>query len=156
VGLDTYAVARGEDGKWRAAPDKPFEGLCLIGGMHSGGAGSSSIRGKVYGEAVEAATGESLYQRRIEPETVTEMARRLRAAVEQAKRVGSRIGERELGVLDERGRLQLDERGQVRIESEQIPVLEVAGQEIHVEEAEDLARWFEVCAEHGYAVEGWW
>jgi hypothetical protein len=35
-------------------------------------------------------------------------------------------------------------------------VLDVAGEAIHAQEAEDLARWFEVCAEHGYAVEGWW
>jgi len=105
---------------------------------------------------VRAATGESLYQERIEPERVAQMARRLRAAVEDAKRAGLRAGDRELGVLDEQGRPELDEHGRLRIETEEIPVLDVAGEEIHAEEADDLAQWFEVCAERGYAVEGWY
>jgi hypothetical protein len=118
MGLDTFARTRGEEGKWESAPDQPFEGLRLCGGMYSGGADSSSIRGKVYAELVEQATGESLYQRHIEPPRVAEMARRLRAVVDDAKRSGTL--------------------------------------ELHPQEAEDLARWFEVCAERGYAVEGWW
>lgn len=42
------------------------------------------------------------------------------------------------------------------METEEIPVLDVAGCKIHAGEAEDLARWFEVRAERGYAVEGDW
>lgn len=156
MGLDTFATTQGADGEWRPAPDEPFEGLNLVGGMCSGGTDSSSIRGKVYAAVVAAATGESLYQDRIEPARVTEVARLLRAAVEEAKRVGMRAGERELAAIDDDGRLQLDEHGRLRMELEEIAVLDVAGCEIDAGEAEDLARWFEVCAEHGYAVEGWW
>jgi hypothetical protein len=118
MGLDTFATTRRGDGKWEPAPDEPFEGLRLCGGMYSGGSDSSSIRGKVYAELFEEATGESLYQHRIEPARVAEIARRVRATVDEAKREGTL--------------------------------------EIDPEEAEDLARWFEVCAERGYAVEGWW
>src|SRR6266511_4140340 len=118
MGLDTFAMTRRKDGEWEPAPDEPFEGLRLCGGMYSGGADSSSIRGKVYAELVQGATGESLYQQRIEPERVAEMARRLRVSIDEAKREGTL--------------------------------------EIDPEEAEDLARWFEVCAEHGFAVKGWW
>jgi hypothetical protein len=156
MGLDTFATTRGSDGDWRVAPDGPFDGIRLCGGMCSGGADSSSIRGKVYAEVVAAATGESLYEERIEPARVAEMARRLRAAVEAAKQVGTTTGVRELGVLDEDGRLQFDDQGRLQIESDVIAVLDVAGCEIEAAEAEDLARWFEVCADHGYAVEGWW
>jgi hypothetical protein len=84
------------------------------------------------------------------------MAQRLRAAVEEAKQVGIRVGERGQAALDEYGRLQLDEHHRLQMESEEIPVLDVAGCEIDAREAEDLARWFEVCAEHGYAVAGDW
>jgi len=143
VGLDTYAMARGENGEWRHAPDERFEGLRLADGW-----GTSSIRGKVYAEVVEGATGQSLYQEMIEPLTVADMAERLRAAVEEAKRAGTRVGHRDVGAVDE--------QGQHVSKWVEIPILEVAGCEVHAEEAEDLARWFEVCAEHGYAVEGWW
>jgi hypothetical protein len=156
MGLDTFATVRGADGEWKPAPDEPFAGIHLVGGMYSGGAGSSAMRGKVYANVVQAATGESLFQERIEPAAVAEMARRLRAAVEAAKRAGTRAGEREVGALDEEGRLQLDERGRLRMESEEIAVLDVAGEEIDAREAEHLARWFEVCADRGFAVEGWW
>lgn len=156
MGLDTFASVKGEDGEWHAAPDEPFAGLKLTGGMYSGGGGSSSIRGKVYADVVLEATGEGLYQERIEPEVVAEMAGRLRAAVEEAKRAGTHSGERRVGSLDEHGAPRLDEEGRLQLEHEEIPVLEVAGCEIHAAEAEDLARWFEVCAEHGYAVAGWW
>jgi hypothetical protein len=155
MGLDTYATELGADGKWHPAPDEPFAGIHLVGGMFSGGAGSSSMRGKVYANVVRAATGESLYEERIDPDRVARMAGRLRAAVEEAKRAGARTGERELGVLDEQGQPALDEHGRLRMETEEIAVLDVAGEEIHAREAEDLARWFEVCAERGYAVEGW-
>jgi hypothetical protein len=148
MGLDTYAMLRRPDGEWDVAPDEPFAGLHLVGGMYSGGAGSSSIRGKVYSEVLLEATGESLYQERIEPEKVVEMARLLRAAVEEAKRAGARSGRREIG--------ELDERGGFRTVTKKIPVLDVAGEEIEAKEAEDLARWFEVCAKHGYAVAGWY
>lgn len=148
MGLDTYAMVKRPDGEWDVAPDEPFAGLALVGGMYSGGAGSSSIRGKVYAEVVLEATGESLYQERIEPEKVAELARLLRAAVEEAKRAGARTGERAIG--------ELDEKGEFRTVTQQIPVLEVAGEEINAKEAEDLARWFEVCAKHGYAVSGWY
>jgi hypothetical protein len=137
--LDNFAMTLGEDGKWRHAPDEPFEGLRLCDGW-----GTSMIRGKVYADVVEAATGQSLYQERIEPATVVEMAGRFRAAVEQAKQAGERVGEREM--FDERGEMQ-----RVRF-----PLLEVAGCEIHAGEAEDLARWLEICAEHGYAIDSWW
>lgn len=156
MGLDTYATVPDPEGESQFAPDEPFAGLKLVGGMLSGGAGSSSIRGKVYDEVVLEATGEGLYQERIEPETVAEMARRLRAAVDEAKRTGTGTGVRRVGSLDEQGRPELDEQGRLRMESEEIPVLHVAGCEIHAGEAEDLARWFEVCAEHGYAIEGSW
>lgn len=140
MGLDTFAVTRGEDGEWHVAPDAPFEGLRLCDGW-----GSASIRGKVYAEVVVSATDESLYQERIEADVVAVVANRLRAAVEEAKRAGPRMGTRQVGV-DARG-------GPKRIE---YPVLDVAGVEIHAGEAEDLARWFEICAEQGYAVDGWW
>ena len=156
MGLDTYATALDPGGEWHMAPDEPFEGLQLCGGMLSGGAGSSSIRGKVYADVVLEATGENLYQERIEPETVAEMARSLRAAVEEAKRSGTSTGERRVGSLDDQGLPALDEHGDLRLDTEAIPVLEVAGCEIHAGEAQDLARWFEVCAERGYAVQGSW
>lgn len=143
MGLDTYAMAQDEHGQWRHAPDEPFEGLRLADGW-----GSSSIRGKVYDVVVEAATGNSLYQDHIEPPTVVEMATRLREAVERAKRTGSGIGVREVPVADE--------KGGTRIKRIEFPLLVVAGSEIHAGEAEDLARWFEVCAERGYAIDGWW
>jgi hypothetical protein len=136
-------VALDEHGKWRHAPDEPFEGLQLADGW-----GSSSIRGKVYAEVIEAATGHSLYQDHIEPPTVLEMATRLRVAVEQAKGTGSRTGVREVPVVDDKGVRTIR-----RIE---FPLLLVSGSEVHAGEAEDLARWFEICAEHGYAIEGWW
>jgi hypothetical protein len=142
LGLDTYAVTL-SDGEVQLAPDWPFEGLRLCDGW-----GSSMFRGKVYAEVVEGATGQSLYQQRIDPETVAEMAKLFRAAVEEAKRAGKRAGEREVAAVDE--------RGDRRIKLVEIPILEVAGCEIHAEEAEDLARWFEICAEGGYAIEGWW
>jgi hypothetical protein len=41
------------------------------------------------------ATGESLYQQRIDPVTVAAMAERLRGAVEEARRAGERVGERD-------------------------------------------------------------
>jgi hypothetical protein len=148
MGLDTYAKELGADGKWHSAPDEPFAGIRLVGGVLSGGTGSSSMRGKVYEDVVYAATGESLYRERIEPEVVAEMARRLRAALEDAKRAGTRPGTTEYTVFDEEGRR--------RTVSEEIAVLDVAGMEIDAEEAEDLARWFEICAKRGYAVEGWW
>jgi hypothetical protein len=156
MGLDTFATVRGADGEWEPAPDEPFAGIHLVGGVFSGGAGSSSMRGKVYANVVHAATGQSLFQERIEPPVVAEMAKRLRGAVEEAKRAGTRPGTSEHGVVDDEGRIQFDEEGRVRIESEEIAVLDVAGEEIDAREAEDLARWFEVCAERGYAVEGWW
>jgi hypothetical protein len=132
MGLDTYAMQRGADGDWEVAPDEPFDGIQLCGGICSSGQDSSSIRGKVYDLVVRAATGESLYQERIEPERVAEMARRLRTTVDAAKREGPRPGARGLEIL------------------------EVASHEINPDEAEGLASWFEVCAERGYAVEGWW
>jgi hypothetical protein len=156
MGLDTFATTQDSHGDWQVAPDEPFAGIELVGGMYSGGAGSSSIRGKVYAAVVAAATGESLYEDRIEPARVAEMAQRLRVTVEEAKRVGMRAGWREEADLDDEGRLQLDEDGRLRVASVEIPVLDVAGCEIDAREAEDLARWFEVCAEQGYAVEGWW
>ena len=156
MGLDTYAMQRGAEGDWEVAPDEPFDGIQLCGGLCSGGQDSSSIRGKVYELVVRAATGESLYQERIEPERVAAMARRLRVAVEDAKRVGTRAGNRELGVLDEQRQPKLDEHGRLRMETEEIPTLDVAGEEIYAHEAEDLAQWFEVCAERGYAVAGLW
>lgn len=156
MGLDTHAVVRGEDGNWSPAPDEPFEGLRLMGGVCSGGSDSFSIRGKVYDEVVDAATGESLYQKRIEPETVAKIARCLRAAVEEAKTAGTSIVKREYGLSKEHGlRIKLDDQGRP-VESEEIPVLEVAGCEIDAEDAEHLARWFEVCAALGYALEGSW
>lgn len=124
MGLDTFAVIVGQDGEAEPAPDEPFKGLRLCGGMYSGGSDSSSIRGKVYAAVVSAATGQSLYQDRIEPATVTAMAARFRAAVEEAKRAG-------------------------------IEVLDVAGEEINAREAEDLARWLDICAERAYAIEAW-
>jgi hypothetical protein len=140
VGLDSFAVVRGEDGEWHVAPDGPFDGLRLCECE-----GSASFRGKVYDEVVLAATGASLYQGRIDPATVAGMARAFREAVEEAKRAGQRVAERPAGV---------DERGEPRVTT--FPVLDVAGCRIHAHEAEDLARWLEVCAEHGYAVDGWW
>jgi hypothetical protein len=143
LGLDTFALARRDTGEWRIAPDEPFEGLRLCDGW-----GASSIRGKVYADVVAAATGESLYSERIEPATVADMAGRFRAAVERARRSGERVGER--SVRD------LDEHGAARTRQVQIRVLVVAGCEMHAGEAEDLARWLEVCARCGYAIEGWW
>ena len=148
MGLDTFASAKGPDGEWHAAPDQPFAGLRLVGGMYSGGQGSSSMRGKVYDEVVLEATGESLYQALIEPATVAEMARRLRAAVEEAKRAGTHAAQRRVG--------SLDEEGQFAMATEDLTAFDVGGVEIDAAEAEDLARWFEVCAENGYAVQGWW
>ena len=156
MGLDTLATMRGADGEWEPAPDDPFEGIHLVGGVYSGGTGSSSMRGKVYASVVRAGTGASLFQRRIEPAAVVEIARRLRTAVEEAKRAGTSMGTSEHGVIDDEGRIQFDEEGRLRIESKEIAVLDVAGEEIDAREAEDLARWFEVCAERGYSVEGWW
>lgn len=132
MGLDTYATQRGADGDWEVAPDEPFDGIQLCCGMCSGGQDSSSIRGKVYEQLVLAPTGESLYEERIEPARMAEMAIRLRAAVDEARTAGPRT------------------------DADGFEVLEVAGHEINPGEAEDLARWFEVCAERGHAVEGWW
>ena len=79
MGLDTFAVLSGKDseGKRSNAPDGNFVGIRLCGGMCSGGSSSSSMRGKVYAGIVEEATGESLYEEYIEPETVAEMADKL-------------------------------------------------------------------------------
>jgi hypothetical protein len=136
-------MQQGEGGEWHHAPDEPFEGLRLADGW-----GTSMIRGKVYADVVAAATGESLYQERVEPGTVADMAKQFRAAVERAKRQGTRPGQREVPVLGE--------PGAPRTKQIEISLLEVAGCEIHAGEAEDLARWFEICAERGYALEGWW
>ena len=154
MGLDSFAITQGEDGGWQPAPDESFEGIELCGGMFSDG--GSSIRGKVYDELVRAATGESLYQERIEPARVAEMARRMRTAVDGAKRAGMRTREEKLPALDADGNFQLDEDGNRRMKTFKSQVLDVAGIEIDPEEAEGLVGWFEICAEHGYTVEGWW
>ena len=156
MGLDTYAVVRGPGGEWEAAPDAPFRGITLMRSMGTGGRDSSSIRGKVYEEVVLEATGEGLRQALIAPAAVAAMARRLRTAVEDAKRRGTHPGVRTFGLLDEHGVPVLDEHGQLRTEHVEVAMLDVAGCEIEAAEAEDLARWLEVCADHGYALAGSW
>lgn len=79
MGLDSYAVLpepEDEEGYtiYPAAPDDAFAGIHLCGGMFSGGQGSSSFRGKVYADAIERATGVSLYQEYIPPDVVAKMA----------------------------------------------------------------------------------
>jgi hypothetical protein len=79
MGLDTFAVLSEKDdgGKYTTAPNEPFAGIELCGGMFSGGSASSSMRGKVYAGVVEQATGESLYTEYLEPSVVADMADRL-------------------------------------------------------------------------------
>ena len=72
MGLDTYA-ARSPDEKLTAEDEKAFADVGqLCGGIYSGDGGS--FRGKVYSDAVERVSGESLYQEWIPPETVRAMA----------------------------------------------------------------------------------
>ena len=84
MGLDNYWVDENNE----IIKDRGF-GLC--GGMFSGD-GSGSFRGKVYDDIIEEITGVSLYQERIEPAVVAEMADKL-AATSWNRKFG--IGENE-------------------------------------------------------------
>lgn len=90
MGLDTYAVIPNDPDDGEAggttAPPEPFEGINLIGGMFSGG--GASFRGKCYDGMVEEATGVSLYEEFIPPETVAEMADKLEANPPKGHRRG--------------------------------------------------------------------
>lgn len=90
MGLDTYArkdvsceCGQGTVKKLPEAAAAAFEGagISLVGGMFSGNGNTGSFRGKVYSQLVEAATGQSLYQEWIEPETVRQMADAIHNAV---------------------------------------------------------------------------
>jgi hypothetical protein len=74
MGLDTYASRVPGEVELTEDDERAFEaaGVELCGGMFSGGGGS--FRGKVYSDAVERVSGESLYQEWIPPETVREIA----------------------------------------------------------------------------------
>ena len=83
MGLDTYArkevICECGEGKVKKLPPDAataFEGagIKLCGGMLSSTGDGGSFRGKVYSKLVEAATGVSLYEEWIEPETVKEMS----------------------------------------------------------------------------------
>lgn len=74
MGLDTFARVT-VDGESRSLEDSLFEGVMLTGGMFSGG--GASFRGKVYADLIEEVTGVDLYQERIEPEVVKEMAKKI-------------------------------------------------------------------------------
>ena len=78
MGLDNYAVYPVNHPKWKDGDDLiPSElfPVQLCGGMFSDG--QSGIRGKVYNEWCEYATGMSLYQEDISPEDVKELYARL-------------------------------------------------------------------------------
>jgi len=85
MGLDTFAVLPQRVGteEYTPAPDWPFAGIELCGGIFSGGSGSSSFRGKVYNDYISEVTGVSLYQEYIPPARVREMALALEVAVQR-------------------------------------------------------------------------
>lgn len=75
MGLDTYAVMVKEDGEFEFADPALFKDVgSLCGGIFSGNGNDGSFRGKVYDQVVEEATGETLYQELIPPETVARMS----------------------------------------------------------------------------------
>lgn len=76
MGLDNFWVKPGSDD-----PTGVDVGFGLCGGLFSGD-GGSSFRGKVYENDVASITGESLYQERIDAETVRRMADDLERAAE--------------------------------------------------------------------------
>ena len=77
MGLDTYAAYGKdhnnyvEDGS-NLLPDAYFTKNNLCGGLFSGG--GPSFRGKIYDDYVTWATGETLYNEEIDPDTVKHMA----------------------------------------------------------------------------------
>lgn len=88
--------------------------------------GGASFRGKVYDEIVEQVTGESLYQERIGTKTVQEMANSLRLYADGLEGADDEVANTDTNY-------------------------EVTNGEIR-----SLAVWFEVTAEHGLEVVGWW
>jgi hypothetical protein len=77
VGLDNF-VSRSPDEVALTPEDERAladSGIALCGGLCSDG--SASFRGKVYDLFVLEATGESLYQEWLSPETLAEMAEKL-------------------------------------------------------------------------------
>ena len=139
MGLDTFAdigektdkkavlvTIKDHDGKDRQVINNALyaEAKDLCGGMLSGG--GASFRGKVYDEVVEMVTEQSLYQERIENETVQVMAMKLKEYAD---------------ALDDKKK------------DKEIPGLNY---EITVGEVKSLATWFEVTADNGMDVVGWW
>lgn len=89
MGLDSYWRIKVKDSEGKDAwvangnvrPKMEITAVC--GGMFSGH-GAESFRGKVYNEAVENISGESLYVEEMPPETVRKVAQALLAAGPQA------------------------------------------------------------------------
>jgi hypothetical protein len=73
MGLDNIAMIKVSENDYRQAPDVIFGDVELCQGMLTSG---SSFRGKVYNTAVEAITGQSLYEN-IGPDRLREMAESL-------------------------------------------------------------------------------
>ena len=140
MGLDTFAkigantdhsvvkVIKEEDGKERMVIKASIYAKvgALCGGMFSGNGTGGSFRGKVYSEFVEEVTGESLYQENITNSVVEDMATDLRLTADE--------------YADDK-----DDK-----------VVRFAPYEITVGEVRALADWFEVTAENGLEICGWW
>jgi len=78
MGLDIYALHGSEEHLTEEETSSFAEaGINLCGGMMSGNGNNGSFRGKVYAEAVEEITSESLYEEWLPPETVATMTQAL-------------------------------------------------------------------------------
>lgn len=129
MGLDNYAVIIDDFGDWKHAPNEPFKGITLCGGvMTSEGSNSSSFRGKVYNGYVREVTGISLYSEMIYPDKVKRMSRLL-------------IEELESYWKDKPDDFERD--GDCWL----YPVSK--------DEASNLTKWFQIAAKNNYAIVAW-
>jgi len=92
MGLDNYWV---EVGSTKPSGSKEMEDCNLCGGMLSG-SGFDSFRGKVYNQYVEHVTGVSLYENRIDNNTVKAMAAKLAEAQGNINRTSFEIEDSEI------------------------------------------------------------
>lgn len=129
MGLDTFAM------QIVNAPDEDFQGINLCGGVFSGGAGSSSFRGKIYNSFIEWITGDekTLYEQHTNFESVKEIRNQLALFF-----VENKDDTKAQELLDE-----IHNNGQINYP-------------IKVDEVRNLLKFFDVCVEKGYTLHGWW
>lgn len=78
MGLDTYAARRTTSGEWELAPKEAFQGIRLGVGPYTDSL-SNSFSGKVFDGLITQITGQTLFEKLIEPDVVRTMYDRLAA-----------------------------------------------------------------------------